>query len=395
MNGIQRIYGGKLVTPEGVIENGTITIENGVISEIKQTSTMDTYGEDDIDANGRWILPGIIDTHSDAIESEMQPRPTSQFPITLSFYELERKLISQGITTIYHSLGMFGERSKNTMRRNDVVQQLVNSIRQLSQERPLIHHRIHLRFEITNLHAVPYVKDMIANKEIDQISFMDHTPGQGQYRNMEFQKKFIMARQNMSEDEVKKHLEDLKKMPKVGVEELNSLAEMAKNYGIPLASHDDDSIEKLDFVEEWQARISEFPVDMEVALEAKKRGLYVLMGAPNVLLGRSHSNNLSALEAIKEGVVDILCSDYYPPSLLQSIFSLYYLGYAMNEVVKMVSLNPAKALGIAQETGSLEVGKVADILLVNQFEQRPVIEKVFINGSEIFQISYEQRKVLA
>ncbi|GMA60432.1 hypothetical protein [Alicyclobacillus fastidiosus] len=106
----------------------------------------------------------------------------------------------------------------------------------------------------------------------------------------------------------------------LNIEELARLAAVAKDHGIPLASHDDDSIGKLDLMRNWNVAISEFPVELGVAIEAKQRGLAVVMGAPNVVLGKSHSNNVSAFEAISYGAVDILCSDYYPPSMLQAVF---------------------------------------------------------------------------
>ena len=136
-----------------------------------------------------------------------------------------------------------------------------------------------------------------------------------------------------------------------------------------LASHDDDSREKMDVLQSWKASISEFPISLEIAEEAKKRGIYVVVGAPNLLLGGSHNKNLSSLEAIKAGVVDILCSDYYPGSLLQGIFYLYNLGFDLVETVKLATLNPAKALGLAESLGSIEIGKKADLLLISAEER--------------------------
>jgi alpha-D-ribose 1-methylphosphonate 5-triphosphate diphosphatase len=112
------------------------------------------------------------------------------------------------------------------------------------------------------------------------------------------------------------------------------------------------------------------------------------MGAPNVMLGRSHSNNLSAIEAISHGVVDILCSDYYPPAMMHAVFKLVGLGHDMSYAVKLVSHNPAKALGVDHFTGSLEVGKDADVLIVSEHSGQPVIEQVFVSGLQVFQIQY-------
>ncbi|MGE7826623.1 alpha-D-ribose 1-methylphosphonate 5-triphosphate diphosphatase [Paenibacillus sp. NPDC093718] len=386
---VLRIYGGNIVTPEGTIENGTIVVENGLFVEISRANT-GPHGLRDVDASGCWILPGMIDTHSDAIEHEMQPRPSSRFPIEWSFPELERKLAGQGITTIYHSLSMWDDGASNMARRNSSVTQYVQEIHRMNERPRLIHNRIHIRFEITNKNAVPFIEQFLQERAIDQLSFMDHTPGQGQYRDLEVHKRFIMQRQQKTEEEVLQIFEERKSREKTSFDTLQRLAELADLTGVPLASHDDDSIEKLDIVTQWNASISEFPVDLSVAIEAKRRGMYVVMGAPNVMLGKSHSNNLSALEAIKEGVVDILCSDYYPPAMLQSVFRLHQLGFELHHGVNMVSLNPAKALGIDSLTGSIELGKNADLIIAGFHGERPMIDSVWVGGNKVCQMEYQQ-----
>ncbi|WP_165452742.1 phosphonate metabolism protein PhnM [Paenibacillus thalictri] len=389
MHNVYKICGGSIVTPSGILENGTLVVENGTIADVSSVPSLP--GPHDIDARGLLVLPGIIDTHSDAIEHEMQPRPASLFPIEMSFYELERKLAGQGVTTIYHSLSMWDDNSPKEVRRNQSVKNMIRTIRRLSSAGHLIRHQLHLRFEIVNLNAVPHIVELLENGELDQISFMDHTPGQGQYRNLEVQKKFVMERQKLSEEETLRVLEARRQQPKVSRDDLQLVADLARSKGVPLASHDDDSVEKLELVQGWNAAISEFPITLEVASEAKRKGLYVVMGAPNVILGKSHSNNLSALEAIKEGLVDILCSDYYPPSMLQAAFRLHALGYDLPYAFNMISLNPAKALGISDRLGSLESGKTADILLARMHEGRPVIEKVLVGGQTVCQMDYRGR----
>ncbi|UOK59103.1 hypothetical protein MGI18_09180 [Bacillus sp. OVS6] len=79
-----KIYHAKIVTPENVIENGTIEILEGKIASITEGEPK-AIGLEDIDAAGRWVLPGLVDSHSDAIELELEPRPSSTFPIEISF----------------------------------------------------------------------------------------------------------------------------------------------------------------------------------------------------------------------------------------------------------------------------------------------------------------------
>jgi alpha-D-ribose 1-methylphosphonate 5-triphosphate diphosphatase len=386
---VRRIYGGKIVTPYEVIENGTLVLEDNMIIAIERNRPA-AYDPDDIDASGEWVLPGLIDSHSDAIETELQPRPSSHFPIDLSFYELEKKLVGEGITTIYHSLSLQNRNPKKWARQNQSVIQIVDGIRKQSKERHLITNKIHIRYEISNCEAVPLVTEFMEEGKIDQLSFMDHTPGQGQFRDLEVHKRLLVEHRHMSEEEAMRTIQESKNREKVNHATLCELAEIAHANNIPLASHDDDSVEKLELIKPWKTAISEFPISLEVAIAAKDRGLNVVMGAPNVLLGRSHSNNLSALEAINHGVVDMLCSDYYPSSLLHAVFHLYHQGFAMQAVVNMVSKNPAQALNLADEAGSLEVGKQADVLVVSEHNKRPMLQKVFSNGQLVCQMDYQQ-----
>ncbi|MDR2375488.1 MAG: amidohydrolase family protein, partial [Treponema sp.] len=184
----------------------------------------------------------------------------------------------------------------------------------------------------------------------------------------------------------------LKTRSAVPGEKLKRLAALAEKNGIPLASHDDDSAGKVAFMKnEYGAKISEFPVELGAAKKARDEGLMVVMGAPNVLLGGSHSGNLSALEAIREGCADILCSDYYPASLLHAAFTLEaerILG--LPEAVRMLTLNPAKVMGIAADSGSVDAGKKADLLIVQKLQDCPLVCQCFIDGQSAVQ--YEYRK---
>lgn len=382
------ICNGKLVTPSGVIESGSIVIENGIIVDIRSDSLKPESSED-TDATGRWVLPGLIDTHSDAIEMEILPRANGGlFPLDIAFIELEKKMASQGMTTVYHALSIAENVMKKSLRNPETIQQILETIENLTSERKLIHHRTHLRCEVTRTDLVPFIEKLISENTVHQLSFTDHTPGQGQYRDMEEYRNIWKKRMKGSEEEINRIAEESLRKEKLSNEQLRSIANMAYRNHIPIASHDDDSIEKVERMQQLYAVISEFPVHMEVAQEAKRRGMYVVMGAPNVLLGRSHSNNLSAREAIREGWVDILCSDYYPASLLQSIFQLVHLGYPVSLAVNLVSLNPAKALGIEDKKGSLEVGKEADILIVDERNKLPYVEKVLVSGKTVCQMSY-------
>lgn len=233
------------------------------------------------------------------------------------------------------------------------------------------------------------VLDFIRNGDVHLLSFMDHTPGQGQYRDLELFKNNVLSPEQ-SDAEKEKILSQRMSRAKLTAEQMTRAADMAAQAGIPIASHDDDSIEKLDYVtQSLHAQICEFPVELSVAKEARRRGMQVVVGATNVLMGRSHSNNLSALEAIQNGCADILVSDYFPAAILHAVFRLYEQGLlSLPEVVNMATYNPAKAVKLDDRLGSIEPGKLADLLLVSKKGSIPVILSVLINGEEVTKIHY-------
>lgn len=385
-----RIFGGKIVTADRVIENGTIAVENGMIVDISPRPP-ERPGQRDIDAEGHWILPGIIDSHSDAIENEIQPRPRTLLDVQSAFVELERKLAAHGITTIYHALSVADNPVKRTVRNPDVFQRIIEVMNNRSLT--LIRHRIHLRFEITHLDLIDFVEKLIAEQAIHQLSFTDHTPGQGQYRELGMYRQNLLSRNKLSDQEADAYIQGQMEREKADTQRLRAMAEMAVNRHIPIASHDDDSVEKLIWLSEVLATISEFPIELEVAKEAKRRGMHVVMGAPNLLLGRSTSGNLSALDAIRADVVDMLCSDYYPPSLLQAVFTLLHMGCDMPYAVNKVSLNPAKALGIDAYTGTLAPGKSADMLLVREHAGNPLLLRTIVRGQTVSMMNYRSTAI--
>jgi alpha-D-ribose 1-methylphosphonate 5-triphosphate diphosphatase len=387
MGQTKRIIGGKVVTPDRVIDNGVVWINDGRILDVESASFIPDKSYD-IDASGLWVMPGIIDSHSDAIENEIQPRPNSHFPLEIALHELEKRLISCGITTMYHSVSIFHRDAQDWLRKNETVKNLVKDIKRLSNDGSLIRNKVHLRFEINNVEAVSIVEELITEHYIDELSFMDHTPGQGQYRNLENHKRMMKGLYKMTEEEIENRLQRLSNLSTVAPETLEYLGRLGIANGIPIASHDDDSLEKLMLVKDWGTSICEFPVELTVVSKAKEMGFFTVMGAPNMFMGRSTSDNLSAKDAFSAEALDMLCSDYYPPSMLYSVFGLYAMGYHMHDVVKMVSLNPAIALGLSKDLGSIEPSKYADIILVGMTRGLPRVEKVLVEGEILFEMNH-------
>jgi alpha-D-ribose 1-methylphosphonate 5-triphosphate diphosphatase len=321
--------------------------------------------------------------HSDAIEKGIEPRPNTFFPVDIAVFELDKKLAGCGITTMYHSLS-FAEMEVG-LRSNSTAAGIIREINQFSHKLK-VNTRIHARFEITDLGAVPFLEGLIHEKMIHLFSFMDHSPGQGQFRDITSYKSYYGPVYGKSDQEMDGII-SRKLQSKEGdaPQAIERLVRLCHDNGIAIASHDDDSREKIEWLKQAGITMTEFPVNDEAVRAAHENGIAVCFGSPNVLRGRSQSGNLSARDAIAEGFGDIICSDYSPMSMLHAVFALEKHGILpLHKAVNMVSLNPARAVGIAGKTGSLEPGKAADMLIVDHSNEFGRILKTFVSGREVF-----------
>ncbi|SJZ70122.1 phosphonate metabolism protein PhnM [Anaerorhabdus furcosa] len=377
-----------VVTKDGVLENYEVLIKDGIIQKIAY-SIEDEGINEIIDGQGGYLVPGFIDIHSDYIEQLAAPRVTSVMDFSLALYEFERELVTHGITTMYHSISFLKETGKKALRKPENVKKMIELIDKSHKQLHLVHHRFHLRLELDNIDVYNDVVNYIKEDKVHLISFMDHTPGQGQYRDLEIYKKSYLNDEGLTEEQVNQKVNDLMTKEKLTLDKIIKIADLAKEKKIPIASHDDDTLEKLEVIKNFHATISEFPITMEVLEEAYKQGFDTVVGAPNILLGGSHAGNLSAKEAIDSGCAKILCSDYYPASLLHAVFMMVDQGQPLHEMINKVSLNAAKAVNIDHEVGSIEVGKKADMLIVMRLPDKyPAITHVFVEGVLVSNMNY-------
>lgn len=374
------IENARIVTPSGVLEESSLAVEGGRIAGIGKTPS--AKGCRRIDAAGCWLMPGFIDLHSDALEKDLEPRPNTRFPLDIVLVELDKKLAACGVTTIFHAVS-FAE-GEIGVRCNDQAAAVIERIAALAP-RLVVDTRIHARFEVTDEAAVPRLEALLNGGKIQLLSLMDHTPGQGQFREAAAFENYYRRVYGKEKAEVDEIIERKIRSQEKAAARLERMIALCRNLGVPLASHDDDSREKIRWLEDRAVAISEFPVNMEALRAAGDSGLHVCLGAPNVLRGASQGGNLSARKAIEAGYGDILCSDYAPMTLLHAVFTLESLGLApLHEAVNMVSLRAARAVGIDAEKGSLEEGKAADFILVQRPDGVPRILKTFVSGQEVF-----------
>ncbi|MFR0706898.1 MAG: alpha-D-ribose 1-methylphosphonate 5-triphosphate diphosphatase [Eggerthella lenta] len=415
------IRGGTVVCADRVLPDCDVVVIDGRIAAIEPVGASDFDAQPDatmgvlpvVDARGAYVVPGLIDIHSDYVENVASPRPSVVMDLSTSLYKADRELVSHGVTTIFHSLSVYGAHvfDHKPIRDFGNVSALIDRVAALraGEERDhLIRHRLHMRVELDSVDLYDDIESFLRSGKVDLVSFMDHTPGQGQYRDLLVFGDTLKGYRDVSDEDVRDIVRQQQESQKLTYAQITALAAVARERGVSIASHDDDSEDKLAFMDGLEATISEFPISLDIARAARARGMHTIAGAPNVMLGHSHSGNLSAREAVQAGAIDVLCSDYYPAALLDAVFTLRdQCGLDIAKAFALVTINPAKAAGIADEVGSIAVGKRADVLLVREIScgegsgehpvagpdsrvarTMPVVTRAFVGGRSVFRSHY-------
>lgn len=354
----------RVVLADRVIDRGSIRVENGRIAEIVEGPVAGAA----ISGGGLLLMPGFVDMHGDMIEREVEPRPNVPMPLELGLRDLDRRLAVAGITAAYAAVSFSPSSTYGHLRSYEHTSAVIRALKSMGPQL-LVDHRVHARFEITFPKALAVIESLIAEGAVDLISLTDHTPGQGQYRDIERHVDKIAREKGMSREEaaqsVARRIEERTLPAEIMADTLQAISSACHAHGVVLASHDDDTPAKVALMHELGVAISEFPVTLEAAREARRMGLATAMGAPNALRGQSYSGNLSARDAHAEGVLDILASDYHPSAILPAVLELAKTDKdGLAGATRLATLNPAKALGL-DDRGEIALGKVADFVIAD------------------------------
>ena len=361
---------------DGKFQSADIVIKKDIIQQIAPYKSLDIA----IDFGDKRVVAGFVDLHGDAIEKEIEPRPGARFPTSMAVVELDKKLSMAGITTMFHAIG-FNDQELSKGRGTEQSRELIEEIYQANTQHLGVDNLIHARFEITSESSLETVKELIVTKKINLLSIMDHSPGQGQFKTLEAWKKYFLKTYTISEDEVQEYLE--KKASKDKKTVVEDLVAFSISHHLPVLSHDDDCLEKLNTLKALGVSFSEFPLSLEVAVQAKKMGIKTGMGAPNVVRGGSQSGNIAAVELIKNGVCDYLCSDYHPTSMLLSPYKLQKdIDLTLEEGFAMISSTPAKLAGLSNK-GKIKEGYLADIVIIDE-THIPKVVMTFKDGEVVY-----------
>jgi len=337
-----------------------------------------------VDLEGDYLLPGFVELHTDNLEKHFSPRPGVVWPPVPAAVAHDTQIAAAGITTVFDALAV-GDLNENS----DRLQNLENMSSALRQagDRNLLRadHKIHLRCEVSHSRAVEIFDDYVDTAGVRLVSLMDHTPGQRQFTSMDTYKRYYQGKYGMSDEQLARFIEVKRESQKrYSAAHRAEIVGKCRERGIMMASHDDATTDHVEEAIENGVTIAEFPTTVESATKAHGAGLGVLMGAPNLVLGGSHSGNVSAMDLAERQVLDILSSDYVPSSMVHGVFMLWRSGAkaTLSDAVATVSRTPARAVGL-DDRGEIAVGKRADLVRVSVRDDTPTVVSVWREGQRV------------
>jgi alpha-D-ribose 1-methylphosphonate 5-triphosphate diphosphatase len=370
-----------IVLADRVIGRGWVAFANGRIVE---------FGEGDApagseDASGDLIMPGLIELHTDHLEAHYVPRPKVYWDPIAAVVSYDGQLATSGITTVLDSLRVWREDgAEDVDGRAGVLAAAITSARDAHLLRA--DHFLHLRCEIPMPDVVSEAKELVDRPDVRLMSLMDHTPGQRQFRDEAKLRQYYRGKgAGMTDAELDTLFAKRFAYQKAyAAKNLRAIVALAHQYEIPLASHDDTTEENVADAVRDRVAVAEFPTTMEAARALHEADIGILMGAPNVVRGGSHSGNIAAVDLAREGLLDILSSDYIPSSLLMAALQLPQRVSAIDlaSAVKTVTKTPAEAVGLA-DRGEIAVGKRADLIRVHVARDVPVVRSVWREGQRV------------
>jgi alpha-D-ribose 1-methylphosphonate 5-triphosphate diphosphatase len=369
----------RLVLPAEVVQ-GTIVIRGDRIAEVQPGRSHLSAAED---LDGDHLIPGVVDVHTDNLERQVLPRANARWPSRSAMLAHDAQCAAAGVTTVLDALclGDLGFDAGRGQTFLDGVQDLdaLGGTGLLKAE-----HFLHLRCELP-AHDMPQALDPVADHpRVLMASLMDHSPGVGQYRDIARYRAMRQRQMQLSEAEVITRIKQLlNQRARLREPQRRWLLRRLAHRALPLASHDDDSAADVAQNAEDGIRISEFPVVMEAAVEARRIGVAVIAGAPNIVRGGSHSGNVAAIDMIRAGTVDALASDYVPAALVEAAWrSVAEAGITLPRAVAMLTDAPARMVQLT-DRGRIETGLRADLARVASIGDLPFVRQVWRAGERV------------
>ncbi|MCB1398345.1 MAG: alpha-D-ribose 1-methylphosphonate 5-triphosphate diphosphatase [Rhodobacter sp.] len=368
-----------LVMPDGV-RRGAITFRDGLIHAIDDGAGVPAGA---LDCEGDLVIPGLIELHTDNLERHIQPRPGVDWPHTSAIIAHDAELAGVGITTVFDALRV-GSLISTGRGYGEYARGMANEILAARKAGVLrVNHLIHLRAEVCSETLTSELEKFGPEDNVGIVSLMDHTPGQRQFADLAQLRRYMRGKYGLTEDEFQVHVEVQTALGnRVRAAHEQATVAAARALGATLASHDDTTAEQVVDSARHGAAIAEFPTTAEAARACCEQGIAVMMGAPNLIRGGSHSGNVAARDLAEDGLLTVLSSDYVPSSLLNGALILGDLWGDLARGIATVTSTPAQATGLT-DRGRLEVGARADVVRVHRFGTSGAVQGTWVGGRRV------------
>lgn len=360
---------------------GCMVIENGLIRSIERGDTSVAGAED---WAGDWLLPGLVELHTDNLEKHLVPRPGVLWNAHSATVMHDAQCAAAGITTVLDSI-VIGDMDQGGSR-SQTQHVSIQALHECRDEELLrVEHLLHLRCEISAPDIVEVFEQYVDDSLLELVSVMDHTPGQRQWRDLTKYRRYAERNGSFRDGEYQALVEERREHQlKYAIPNRAAIIAASHARNLPLASHDDTEVEHVEQAHQERIAISEFPTTVAAARAARAAGIGIVMGGPNLVKGGSHSGNVSASELAQLDLLDIFSSDYVPASLLQSAFLLRdSVGWSLPKAVNTITRNPAHAIGLT-DRGELAPGLRADLIRVRMSGDMPIVRGAWHKGARAF-----------
>ncbi|EIW8580346.1 alpha-D-ribose 1-methylphosphonate 5-triphosphate diphosphatase [Klebsiella aerogenes] len=372
----------KLVLEDETID-GSLEVQEGRIYAFAESQSRLPGA---LDGEGGWLLPGLIELHTDNLDKFFTPRPKVDWPAHSAMSSHDALMVASGITTVLDAVAIGDVRDGGDRLEN--LEKMINAVEE-TQKRGLnrAEHRLHLRCELPHHTTLPLFEKLVDREPVTLVSLMDHSPGQRQFANREKYREYYQGKYQLSGEQMLRFEEEQMALAAAWSQpNRQAIAAMCRERQIALASHDDATHEHVAESHQLGSVIAEFPTTLAAAQASRQHGMNVLMGAPNIVRGGSHSGNVAAHQLAASGLLDILSSDYYPASLLDAAFRIADSddnAFTLAQAVRLVSKHPAQALGL-HDRGVIAEGKRADLVLAHRRGEHVHIDHVWRQGKRVF-----------
>ena len=375
----EQIFSNARIVLEDRIVDGSVLVRNGKIAAIDEGAS--SSGED---FGGDYLIPGLVELHTDHLESHYSPRPGVRWHMTSAIQAHDAQIVTSGITTVFDCLRM-GSDEDGGFDRGE-MRDMADAIQAAERDDRLrAEHLIHLRCEVASDNVLDHFADFEKDPHVRLVSLMDHSPGQRQFQTMEQYTLYYKTKRGLTDEQFARFVESrLSLSERYSTVHRDALAKACAERGITVASHDDATLAHVEEARGHGVKLAEFPTSFEAAEASHKSGMSVLMGAPNVVRGKSHSGNIAARDLARHGVLDVLSSDYVPLSLLHASFVLAdeIDGISLPQAIAMVTATPARTVSLS-DRGRIESGLRADLVRVRRDHGVPVVRAVWREGRRV------------